>query len=529
MKKLLSFVIVLAMIAALFVIPSFADEPTRVFTYDGGVGVGLWTGNTDGRKNFHAVTFNAASDFVGFGLAQYWNSNGTNAPLVTYDVELFNYTKDYDTTVKGTPVFKQTVNPEGDAAEGIYFDLGKTMPKGEYTLRFTVTSDSGYMVLPAAKVKYSNVRLDYSDDAFGFYVDFTQAGLSDYFKKLSTAGEEIIEKEMYTGSGRDPHNLSEGPVAIVINVPEGYALREIIGIQSPTWGHHDSGSDAIVELYKWDGDYDSSVDGAVLASGSVTDHADNINAVYTLDKDLPAGAYLAEFTLDGTEAIGFWCFTAVNEAGSLSFQNGNEASFWPDVHIKLLVVEQQEETQPAAEYTYVNASFDSFYVNDVLNFGKPDGAASDKLDEVNRTVDGSDGSVQKIVMRGWIGFEEAIESFGYQINGKNVFGDFAAETEEAVKKAGGANASRFQIEIDTTELKGTNKIVAIVKLANGNVVKIDENLAATGPATAPNTAFTFVGVAEETPGTGDATVAMFAVIAVLAMSAAIVFMKKRSF
>ena len=187
------------------------------------------------------------------------------------------------------------------------------------------------------------------------------------------------------------------------------------------------------------------------------------------------------------------------------------------------------ETQPAAEYTYVNASFDSFYVNDVLNFGKPDGAASDKLDEVNRTVDGSDGSVQKIVMRGWIGFEEEIEAFGYRVNGKNVFGDFAAETEEDVKKAGGANASRFQIEIDTTELKGTNKIVAIVKLANGNVVKIDENLAATGPATAPDTSFTFVGVPQDVPETGDATVAMFAVLAVLAMGAAVVFAKKRVF
>ncbi len=537
MKKVLTIVIALTLIAGLFVIPSFAEDPTRVFTYEteGGVNVGLWTGNTDGRKDSHGVTFNAASDFVGLGLPQYWNSNGTNAPLVTYDFEIFNFDTDYETSVKGTPVFKQTVNPEGDAGEGIYFDFGKTLPKGIYTIRFKVTSDEGYTVLPVANTKnlYSNVRLSFTnDEPFAFYVDFTDSGLSNYFKKLPDAGDEIFEVAMYTGSGRDPHNLSEGPVAIVIDVPEGYALRELIGIQSPTWGFHESGSDAIVEVYKWDGDYDSSVGGAVLASGAVTDHADNNNASFKLDKDLPAGSYLAEFTLDGSEAIGFWCFTAVNEEGALSFQNGTEAKFWPDVHCKLIVVEPaatEPETEPAGEYTYNNASFDSFFVNDVLNFGKDDGAASDKLDEVDRTVDGSDGSVTKLVLRGWIGFAEEIESFGYQVNGKNVFGDFAATTEDAVKKAGGENASRFQIEIDASALKGTNKIVAVVKLTNGAIVKLDETLVATGPATPPNTSFTFIGVPEEVPATGDMTVAMFAVIAVLAMGAAVVFMKKRAF
>ena len=216
--------------------------------------------------------------------------------------------------------------------------------------------------------------------------------------------------------------------------------------------------------------------------------------------------------------------TDIEEAGAVefySFDNGRG-------FIKL-GEEVQPATEPAGEYTYNNASFDSFFVNDVLNFGKDDGAASDKLDEVDRTVDGSDGSVTKLVLRGWIGFAEEIESFGYQVNGKNVFGDFAATTEDAVKKAGGENASRFQIEIDASALKGTNKIVAVVKLTNGAIVKLDETLVATGPATPPNTSFTFIGVPEEVPATGDMTVAMFAVIAVLAMGAAVVFMKKRAF
>ena len=77
----------------------------------------------------------------------------------------------------------------------------------------------------------------------------------------------------------------------------------------------------------------------------------------------------------------------------------------------------------------------------------------------------------------------------------------------------------------------------VVKLANGAVVKIDDTLQTTGPATPPNTSFTFVGVEDSQPATqpetqpqtGDAVVAMIAVIAVLAMGAAVVFSKKRAF
>ncbi|MBR7062121.1 MAG: LPXTG cell wall anchor domain-containing protein, partial [Clostridia bacterium] len=76
------------------------------------------------------------------------------------------------------------------------------------------------------------------------------------------------------------------------------------------------------------------------------------------------------------------------------------------------------------------------------------------------------------------------------------------------------------------------------KLADGTVVKIDESVKHNGEGTTPNTSFTFIGVpddtqpttgGEEVPKTGDATVAMFAVLAVLAMGAVVVFAKKRSF
>ena len=182
-------------------------------------------------------------------------------------------------------------------------------------------------------------------------------------------------------------------------------------------------------------------------------------------------------------------------------------------------------------YALHGASFDTIYVNDVMNFGKEDGKASEKLDEVGRKIDGSDGSVQTIRIRGWIGFETEIAELGYQINGKNTFGDYKVAPEAAVVDPtnGGQYATRFDMTIDVSNLKGTNKIVAVAKLADGTIVKIDENVKANGAGTTPNTSFTYVGPADENVQTGDMSVAMFAVLAVLALGAAVVFAKKRSF
>ena len=548
MKKTLAIIIAAALMLTMFVIPSFAEEPTRVDLWEGGVSVGVWTGNTDGRSNTHGMAFNAADDFVAIGIPQYWNSNGSNAPLVTYVVELFNYDTDYATSVTGTPVFTQTVNPEGDSATGIRFDLGKTMPKGAYALRFTVTSEAGYMVLPAAKTPYSSARLYFTDSIFAIYIDFVNSGLSSYLKKLPGAGEEIITTDVFSGEGNDPHGVQEGAIAFKLNVPEGYALRAIVGLGSPTWSNPGGGSNCQADVYAWKGDYDDSVDGDVLATAEVIDHADNADAVFTFDKDLPAGDYLVEFTQTGDMSFGFWCYNTTDGEYEV-FLNGNEAAFYPKTSVKLLIVDAEEE--PAGVVCH-GASFDSFFVNDVLNFNEGDGAASSHLDNHDRTVDGSDGSVTTIILRGWIGFEgQGIDQFGYKVGDADpVFADGNKEERGDIGAIrdpgnGGEFADAFKIVIDTSEIKGTKTIVAAAKLADGTIVIINEDIPKNGAGTTPNTSFTFIGVEDEQPTTepetqvptepetntqtGDFTVAMFAVIAVLAMGAAVVFMKKRSF
>ncbi|MBO5077278.1 MAG: hypothetical protein J5584_06760 [Clostridia bacterium] len=101
-----------------------------------------------------------------------------------------------------------------------------------------------------------------------------------------------------SGDGGPQQLNSGGPIAVVFTVPEGFYAYEIIGLNSPTWTQT-SGCDAAVEVYKWVDDYDESVDGELQAYAEVLEHQDNQNAVFSLNKDLPAGQYIAEFTAIG--------------------------------------------------------------------------------------------------------------------------------------------------------------------------------------------------------------------------------------
>ena len=211
------------------------------------------------------------------------------------------------------------------------------------------------------------------------------------------------------------------------------------------------------------------------------------------------------------------------------------------------VISHEQAEIKEYDYTVKGSSFDTLIVNDVMNFNEPsengmiDGEASKKLDLHNRTVDGSDGSVTTITLRGWVGFDKAIDQFGVKINDTVTYDDgFKAETGQDVINAGGEFASRFAINVDPTTLTGTNRIVAVVKLANGVVVELDGQEHENGAGKTANTGFTYVGVAggenpgenpggtEQPPVTGDATVSIFAIIVVLALCAALVLSKKRS-
>ncbi|MBQ3867203.1 MAG: hypothetical protein II789_01515 [Clostridia bacterium] len=257
------------------------------------------------------------------------------------------------------------------------------------------------------------------------------------------------------------------------------------------------------------------------------------NVEVDFGKTVPAGPYTLRASIPD-DFYAFFCYGADPLSEEyLVFERGDSYfGLWTtDAGEGFVAIGSEVPGGETPSFQLHGASFDTIYVNDVMNFGKDDGAASTKLDEVGRTIDGSDGSVQTIRIRGWIGFESEIDVLGYQINGENTFGEFKVAPEAAVTDPanGGQYATRFDMTIDVSNLKGTNKIVAVAKLADGTIVKIDENVSANGAGTTPNTSFTYVGPADDNVQTGDMTVAMFAVIAVLALSAAVVFAKKRSF
>ncbi|MBQ7715448.1 MAG: CotH kinase family protein [Clostridia bacterium] len=166
---------------------------------------------------------------------------------------------------------------------------------------------------------------------------------------------------------------------------------------------------------------------------------------------------------------------------------------------------QDPDPQPDLPVNYHGASFDSIYVNNNLApcMNGSAGSASPKLDAVGRLLDYSDGSATKLTFKGWIGFEELITGFGYQIDDNDpVFGNFAISTEEAVRynQNGGPNAHRFAVEVPVSGLQGDHNICVVVRVG-GYVVRIDENIPKCETQAKPNTSLTFRGPAapEEPP------------------------------
>ena len=123
-------------------------------------------------------------------------------------------------------------------------------------------------------------------------------------------------------------------------------------------------------------------------------------------------------------------------------------------------------------------SFDTFYVNGSMYF-EADGGAGDKLTAIDNTISFAAGEAhESLALRGWIGFNQPIAEFGYFIDNYTfVYGEYKQATEDGVLAAGGADASRFQINVPLTNLTaGEHKIGFVVKLADDTIVHLREDL-----------------------------------------------------
>ena len=147
-------------------------------------------------------------------------------------------------------------------------------------------------------------------------------------------------------------------------------------------------------------------------------------------------------------------------------------------------------------------------------------------------VDGSDGHITSVAMHGWYGNDSAkIVSYGYMIDGgEPVYGDFTVDCEPEVIQAGGE--SRFTITIDVTGLKDgkEHKIQAVAKMDNGDIVKLNRFEDGKDRDAYVNYKAQLVEEphTDPVPQTGDATVALISIVAVISLAAVVIF-RKRAF
>ncbi|MBR7077679.1 MAG: hypothetical protein IKI41_02930, partial [Clostridia bacterium] len=169
-------------------------------------------------------------------------------------------------------------------------------------------------------------------------------------------------------------------------------------------------------------------------------------------------------------------------------------------------------------------SYDQIFVN-----GAEVANGNDAVIAKKALIDGSDGSITTVAMHGWYGNDNAkIVSYGYTIDGgEPVYGDFAADCEPEVIKAGGE--SRFTITIDVTGLKDgrDHKIQAVAKMDNGEIVKLNRFEGEKDRDAYVNYRAQLVEDQNPpTPVTGDATVALISIVAVISLAAVVVFRKR---
>ena len=156
---------------------------------------------------------------------------------------------------------------------------------------------------------------------------------------VTTAEETTVKEEQTTEGGdveyeqleaalyvyNDPHNpisAADGrELACKFSLEPGERLVGLILESCPTWTQEKSGF--IIELYKWDNDYDNTVIGDAIYSAEYSNWKDNaelrLDFTSISENGLPAGTYLWVFR--GTTAdIGIWAMEPAEECEY--FENG---------------------------------------------------------------------------------------------------------------------------------------------------------------------------------------------------------------
>ena len=350
MKKLFTILLAIAMVLSMAGISAFAAEPDestqRAIPYAEGTGFdpGIWLNKFDDDGNCIGtdyVIFKTATAVKGFGLPKAFAGVSANEQDATVRFELFSFDTDAETTLKGTPVHSEDVYMDGDFNSGMHFALENAAPAGQYLFRVTqLTGREGvegvahYFVLPICDLIYADTRIQFDTaGAFSFYVDCEKAvGVSEYLIPLDGSSVEVDvqpERTIIQRMGDNAHQIVEYGIVTPV-IPDGQVLYSLTLTNSPTWSTANGDSDCEWTVYKWTGDYDESLDGRVVATGSEEGHNDNTNLTMRFGTALRYGnryLILIEKTNDGQ--IGYWQGSDEYPDGWEFYEFGGEVDFGP--------------------------------------------------------------------------------------------------------------------------------------------------------------------------------------------------------
>ena len=266
----------------------------------------------------------------------------------------------------------------------------------------------------------------------------------------------------------------------------------------------------------------------------ISEDGSNWTTVYHGDNETTVGVKGKTKTIEFTESRARYVSLVVTKSTYRDYEGARD--YWTGFGcIQVFGAYAVKETPPAPAGGLRDFDMnkgDLMYYDQILDNGVEVANGNDAVIAKKALIDGSDGSITAVAMHGWYGNDSAkIVSYGYIIDGgQPVFGDFTIDCEPEVIQAGGE--SRFTIVIDVTGLKDgkEHKIQAVAKMDNGDIVKLNRFEDGKDRDAYVNYKAQYVEQphTDPVPQTGDATVALISIVAVISLAAAVIF-RKRAF
>ena len=474
--------------------------------YSGGVASGdpngnsAWTGFTTGTLTYKFM-FNTDVSFYKIGFPAAWGLAGT--PLK------FEFKKG------GEVVATQTYTAVGDSP--FTLDIGKTLDAGEYEVVVTITNDElrpeGD---PNAGAYLCYMVFGYATEGVLDNTYFAQERGQIAFDIYSTEtnGQGFIKREYRQHANIDAVSLdgeNKGTEnGLTITVGENSQNILVHGWLAANYP---------IEKYGYKIDGGTAVyDDSFINKDYGTAEAPNADyfAILGVAQDLYSVAgngFRADVLVPVTEGV--------HTVEIVALVAGEEKVFYTFTYA------------PEGVHVPVTRSFDANTDNqyfDAIFYNNEDAPRANGNDEVaalKALIDGSAGDIEVLGLYGWFSSDSPIVQFGYVLDGREpVFDDaFVAPLNAGEEEAiGGSRAGgkRYRVNVDVTRLNdgNTHVITVVARLENGDTVIFDRaNREAIVNYKAPGA---------ELPGTGDAMILVLAAIALLAMSAAVVLIRRKA-